>query len=134
MSTGRLRKGSDGDAVLVLTKDREAGRRRLTVINSEGKRLGALVSLWPGWSIRDALGRPIAEIRRKSRREDHALYVAQMHGLDTCRYTWSTAFWTRPVLEVCFEEGSQIDRALAMAVAPYLEAAAYSRNRWTIRA
>jgi hypothetical protein len=133
MNTGRLRQSSDGDVVLVLTKDREAGRRRLAVINSSGQRLGTLVSRWKGWSIRDALGRPIAEIHCGSIGNDRGVYIARIGGLELCRYNWSRPLLRRPVLTVRFVPGGQIDRALAIAVAPYIEAEAYLRNQWDLR-
>ena len=125
IATGHLR-DAVGELVLMVTQD----RRRMTVIAASGHAVGALVARSNGWSIHDASGRAAGGVDRESLAAHRAIYTARVADLECCQFVWSSEGWRRHVLTLTFGPGRDLDPALAVAVAPYVEADAYRRTEW----
>lgn len=129
MKEGVLRREPDGETLLSLTT-REGAPGFAYSVSDPSRRLAAVfVYRDNGWEIRDPQGHTLADVTRELDDAGAALYVARSADVEVCRYTWSTgAGPMNPVLLVDFASGTTFDRALAIALAPYLEEEARLRS------
>jgi hypothetical protein len=123
MTTGRLCREPDGAVLLTLSRRNDGTlATAYDVTDDTSRHIGIFVHRQAGWDMQDALGRTLAEVIREDAGAGRALYVARATGKDVCRYTWSTgAGPMNPLLLIDFESRTPFDRALAIALAPYLE-------------
>ena len=123
MTTGRLCREPDGAVLLSLSSRNDGTLATAYDVKDETSRhIGIFVHREAGWDMQDALGRTLAEVIREDAGAGRALYVARAADTDVCRYTWSTgAGPMNPLLLIDFESRTSFDRALAIALAPYLE-------------
>lgn len=125
MTSGVLKRESDG--AVVFSVSRRAGTLTDTfdVVDSEtGLRAGSFRSRGPGWDIDDALGRPVLFVIRDIEEERHMRYVASIGDREVCRYTWSFGPFGlfNVAVEIEFAPGGPaFDRALAVALGPFIE-------------
>jgi hypothetical protein len=125
MTSGVLKRESDGAVIFSVSRRPGALTDTFDVVDSEtGLRAGSFRSRGPGWDIDDALGRPVLFVIRDIEEERHMRYVASIGDREVCRYTWSFGPFGlfNVALEVEFSEGGPpFDRALAVALGPFIE-------------
>jgi hypothetical protein len=125
MTSGVLKRESDGAVLFSVSRRAAALTDTFDVVDSEtGTRVGSFRSRGPGWDIDDALGRPVLFVVRDLEEERHMRYVASIGDREVCRYTWSFGPFGlfNVALEVEFSEGGPpFDRALAVALGPFIE-------------
>jgi hypothetical protein len=123
--SGVLRREGDGAALFSLSRRADSLAETLDVVDSEtGAPVGSFRSRVNGWDIDDALGRPVLFIARDVEEERCVRYIASVDGGEVCRYTWSYGplGLFNVALEIKFaQEGPAFDRALAVALGPFIE-------------
>jgi hypothetical protein len=124
--SGVLRLKEDGAALFSLSRRADSLTETLDVVDSEtGAPVGSFRSRVNGWDIDDALGRPVLFIAREVEEERCVRYIASVGGREVCRYTWSSerlGGLFKVALKIEFAlEGPACDRALAVALGPFIE-------------
>ena len=126
MGSGLLKRESDGAVILSLTRRADALTDRFDVVDSEtGSRVGSFRSRPTGWDIDDSLGRPVLFVIRDVEEAYRVRYIGSVVGGEVCRYTWSCGpfgLFFNVAVEVEFASGGPpFDRALAVALGPFIE-------------
>ena len=96
---------------------------------------GSLRSRVTGWDIDDPLGTPMVFVMRDIEESDRFRYTGSMGDQVLCRYTWSFGFGFFTKVKIEFRTGGPaFDRALAVALGPFIEEEARLRSeelrRW----
>jgi hypothetical protein len=124
--SGVLRLKEDGAALFSLSRRADSLTETHDVVDSEtGAPVGSFRSRINGWDIDDALGRPVLFIAREVEEKRCVRYIASVGGREVCRYTWSSerlGGLFKVALKIEFAlEGPACDRALAVALGPFIE-------------
>jgi hypothetical protein len=119
MPKGILRREPGGTILLAL---RYVTDNEFEVRDASEKLIAKGVLRSPGCEVLDELGRRILRITRANSGPGQSLYHGVCAGQDVCRYTWSSGSGPlNPLLLLDFDSGEEVDRALAIVVAPFLE-------------
>jgi hypothetical protein len=96
---------------------------------------GSFRSRVTGWDIDDPLGTPMLFVVRDIEEATRVRYIGSMGDAVLCRYTWSFGFGFFTSVKIEFRTGGPVfDRALAVALGPFIEEEARLRSaelrRW----
>jgi hypothetical protein len=125
MRSGSLQRVWDGAIMLSISRRAASLVDTFEMVDSEtGRPVGSLRSRPTGWDIDDTLGRPVLFVIRDIEESNRVRYIASVPGGEVCRYTWS--FGPFGLFNVSVEiefapGGPAFDRALAVALGPFIE-------------
>ena len=125
MTSGALTRASDGAVIFSVSRRAGALTDTFDVVDSEtGRPVGRFRSRATGWDINDTLGRTVLFVIRDIEESNRVRYIASVPGGEVCRYTWSFGPFGlfNVAVDIEFASGGPaFDRALAVALGPFIE-------------